>query len=45
VGLRLKAAGLGDRSMLLTDETMTAKDMEALFGSPTPLRRSDGLGR
>jgi hypothetical protein len=44
VGLRLRASGLGDRAILLTDEAITAKAMEAVFGAPEPLRRSDRLG-
>jgi hypothetical protein len=38
VGLRLKAAGLGDRAILLTDGAITGSDIDAVFGTPQPLR-------
>jgi hypothetical protein len=38
VGLRLRASGLEDRAILLTDGTITGKEMDAVFGAPQPLR-------
>ncbi|TCO58251.1 hypothetical protein [Actinocrispum wychmicini] len=45
VGLRLRAAGLGERSILMVDGDMSSQDMHAFFGAPDPLPHRNWTAR